>query len=158
MHYFVLVFFGVFFNKMVIFLCHLAVCSVATRLLFCSGKGTLLPHALYRPICCHFPGGSKVKLYEKALGAVATLLAFKIMHRWLLGKVSREKHPSWVGVNSAIENFCQGLSARWLLGWLSHSSQQLALPHPSLNDVHRNIQFRHGTHSLCMQPVATYMR
>lgn len=142
-----------FFNEMVIFLCHSSVCSVATRLLFCGGKGTLLLRALYWSICCHFPGRSKVRLYEKAL-----LLAFKITHIWLLGKVSREKCSSWVGVNNALENFCQGLSARWLLSWLSHSSQQLALPHPSLNDVHRNIQFRHGSDSLCMWQVATYMR
>lgn len=38
MHYF-----GGFFYKMVIFLCHSAVCSVAPRLLFCGGKGIFLP-------------------------------------------------------------------------------------------------------------------
>lgn len=56
MHYF-----GGFFYKMVVILCHSAVCSVATRLLFCGGKGTFLPYAL-----CPFPSTSK-QIQGKAL-------------------------------------------------------------------------------------------
>lgn len=66
MHYFV------FSDKMVIFLCHSAICSVAARLLFPGGMGAFLPHALCWPIWCHFPGRSKVKLYERTLGAMGS--------------------------------------------------------------------------------------
>lgn len=85
-----------------------------------------------------------------------------------------EKCPKWIGINNSLENSCQELSARWLLGWLSHSLQHiqcgrtpivLRLQQATYTFMSfkkwctgRSIQFRHGSSSLRMQQVATCMR
>lgn len=156
-----------------IFLCHSAVCSAAARMLFSGGKGTFLAHALYRPAWCHFRGRPEVKDHQGTSGAMG--LHGNTVSNQKNSCIAVWKLCTWKNApNDKVLKTPLRISARWLLGWLSlslqhteHGRTPISLRLQQVTDTsrsfikrcaHGNIQFGHGTYSLCMQQVATYMR
>lgn len=121
-------------------------------------------------------GRSKVKAHEWTSGATdshgSTVSHQKNSCTTVWNFYKRKNTPKWIGIKSALENSCQGLSARWLLGGLfrtvqhirveehplSGCNERLIFPCPSQNDVHTGIYSLSVVCSLYMQQMSTYMR
>lgn len=127
-------------------------------------QGIFLIYILCWPTWCRFWGRSKVKAHEWTSGATdshgSTVSHQKNSCMTVWKGYKRENAPKWRGIKSALENSCQGLSAGWLLGGLSHTVQHIQSGRTPLlrlqpaTDIsmsftkwraRRNTQFRHGT-------------